>query len=294
MSRSMPVILMPGAHTHNSPEGMAGSRPAGYNGHVDFPHALRERRTRRHVSQLDLALRAGTTQRHLSFIESGRSAPGRNMVVRLAESLELPLRERNELLLAAGYAPAYPESSLDHPALAPVRTAIDHILTGHLPYPALVVDRHGDVVAANAALDLITEGADPELVGPGTNAYRLALHPRGMAPRILNFAEWARHILERTGQLEELHAELTQYVPELEPSAGHLGFAVPLRLRTSRGELRLLTTVTTFATAVDVTLAELKLEAFLPADQATAEALQLPGTMAPRAPTPAAAPSRRP
>jgi transcriptional regulator with XRE-family HTH domain len=244
---------------------------------VDFPHALRERRTRRHLSQLDLALRAGTTQRHLSFIESGRSAPGRNMVVRLAESLELPLRERNELLLAAGYAPAYPESSLDDPALAPARIAIDHVLKGHLPYPALVVDRNGDVVAANEALDLLTEGADPGLVGPGTNAYRLALHPHGMAPRILNFAEWARHILERTRQLPDLHAELTQYVPGLEPSAGHLGFSVPLRLRTSRGELRLMTTVTTFATAVDVTLAELKLEAFLPADQPTADALQLAG-----------------
>ncbi|HEY1673546.1 MAG TPA: transcriptional regulator, partial [Streptosporangiaceae bacterium] len=134
-------------------------------------------------------------------------------------------------------------------------------------------DRRGDVVAANEALDLITEGADPSLVGPGTNAYRLALHPRGMAGRILNLAEWARHILERTRHLTELHAELTQYVPELAPSADHLGFAVPLRLQTSRGELRLMTTVTTFATAVDVTLAELKLEAFLPADQATAEAL---------------------
>jgi hypothetical protein len=221
---------------------------------VDFPHALRERRTRRHLSQLDLAL-----------------------------------RERNELLLAAGYAPAYPQSSLDDPALAPVRTAIGHILKGHLPYPALVVDRNGDVVAVNEALDLITEGADPGLVGPGTNAYRLALHPHGMAPRILNFSEWARHILERTSQLGELHAELTQYVPELEPSAGHLGFAVPLRLRTSRGELRLMTTVTTFATAVDVTLAELKLEAFLPVDQATAEALQLAGdpSAGPASPGPA-------
>jgi transcriptional regulator with XRE-family HTH domain len=271
---SMPMILTTSANLHNSLGGMAGSRPAGYNGHVDFPHALRERRTRRHLSQLDLALRAGTTQRHLSFIESGRSAPGRNIVVRLAESLELPLRERNELLLAAGYAPAYPETSLDDPALAPVRTAIDHILKGHLPYPALVVDRNGDVVAANEALDLITEGVDPGLAGPGTNAYRLALHPHGMAPCILNFAEWASHILERIGHLTELHAELAQYVPELEPSTGHLGFAVPLHLRTSRGKLRLMTTVTTFATAVDVTLAELKLEAFLPVDQATAEILQ--------------------
>ncbi|MDF6020791.1 helix-turn-helix transcriptional regulator [Streptomyces sp. JH34] len=240
---------------------------------MDFPRTLRERRTRRHVSQLDLALRAGTTQRHLSFIESGRSVPGRNMVVRLAESLELPLRERNELLLAAGYAPVYPESSLDDPVLAPVRTAIDHILRGHLPYPALVVDRSGDLIAANTAFDVITEGAAPELVGPGTNVYRLALHPDGLARRILNLAEWARHILVRLGHLQELRAELTGYVPELEQSAGQLGFAVPLRLRSPYGELRLMTTVTTFATAVDVTLAELKLEAFLPADPATAEAL---------------------
>ncbi|MFI9601848.1 helix-turn-helix domain-containing protein [Streptomyces sp. NPDC052043] len=240
---------------------------------MDFPRALRELRTRRHLSQLDLALRAGTTQRHLSFIESGRSVPGRSLVGRLAESMKLPLRERNELLLAAGYAPAYPETSLDDPLLAPVRTAIDHILRGHLPYPALVVDRGGDLIAANAAFDLITEGAAPELVGPGTNIYRLALHPHGLAPRIRNLAEWARHILARLGHLDELRAELTEYVPKLEPSAGLLGFAVPLHLRSSYGDLRLMTTVTTFATAVDVTLAELKLEAFLPADLATAEAL---------------------
>lgn len=195
------------------------------------------------------------------------------MVVRLAESLELPLRERNELLLAAGYAPAYPESSLDAPVLAPVRTAIDHILRGHLPYPAIVVDRRGDLIAANTAFDLITEGAAPELTGPGTNVYRLALHPDGVAPRIRNLAEWARHILARLHHLAELRDELTGYVPELEPSAGQLGFAVPLQLQSSHGELHLMTTVTTFATAVDVTLAELKLEAFLPADAATAQAL---------------------
>jgi transcriptional regulator with XRE-family HTH domain len=241
---------------------------------MNFPRALRDGRTRRRLSQLDLALRAGTTQRHLSFIESGRSLPGRNIVVRLAEALELPLRERNELLLAAGYAPAYPERSLDDPVLAPVRTAIDHILRGHLPYPALVVDRHGDLIAANDTFDLITEGAAAELVGPGKNVYRLALHPDGIAPRIQNLAEWARHILTRLRHLDELREELAGYVPDLEPSAGQLGFAVPLRLRSSRGELHLMTTVTTFATAVDVTLAELKLEAFLPADQATADALQ--------------------
>ncbi|MFJ5772748.1 helix-turn-helix domain-containing protein [Streptomyces sp. NPDC093094] len=255
---------------------------------MDFPQALRERRTHRRISQLDLALRAGTTQRHLSFIESGRSAPGRNMVVRLAESLELPLRERNELLLAAGYAPVYPESSLDDPVLAPVRAAIDHIVRGHLPYPALVVDQHGGLIAANSAFGVITEGAAAELLGPGKNVYRLALHPEGVAPRILNLAEWARHILVRLDGQPELRAELTGYVPEPAPSDGRLGFAVPLRLRSSHGELNLMTTVTTFATAVDVTLAELKLEAFLPADTATAQALfeaaaadpgQTPGNM---------------
>ncbi|MGW6915990.1 helix-turn-helix domain-containing protein [Kitasatospora sp. NPDC054939] len=245
---------------------------------MDFPSALRERRTHRRLSQLDLALRAGTTQRHLSFIESGRSAPGRSMVVRLAESLELPLRERNQLLLSAGYAPAYPESDLDDPALEPVRTALDRILHGHLPYPALVVDRYGTIIAANAALGLLTEGAAAELVGPGANAYRLALHPDGLAPRIGNLAEWARHIVERLGHLPELRDELASYVPQPpEPSADHLGFAVPLRLRTSRGELHLMTTITTFATAVDVTLAELKLEAFLPVDEATAAALRAYG-----------------
>lgn len=250
---------------------------------MDFPQALRARRTNRRISQLDLATRAGTTQRHLSFVESGRSAPGRGLVVRLAESLDLSLRERNELLLAAGYAPAYPESALDGPQLAPVRAAIDHILTGHLPYPALVVDRRGDVIAANTALAVITEGADPGLVGPGTNAYRLALHPRGLAPRILNFAPWARHILQRTGHLGELHRELCSYVPEAEPAENQLGFAVPLHLRTRAGELHLMTTVTTFATAVDITLAELKLEAFLPADAQTAETLlKAGGTGSPR------------
>lgn len=251
---------------------------------MDFPRALRDRRTHLRLSQLDLALRAGTTQRHLSFIESGRSTPGRNMVVRLAESLELPLRERNELLLAAGYAPVYPESTLDDPVLAPARTAIDHILHAHLPYPALVVDGAGGLIAANSAFDLITEGAAAELTVPGRNMYRLALHPDGVAPRILNLAEWARHILLRLDHQPELRAELAAYVPELGPSAGQLGFAVPLRLRSSYGELRLMTTVTTFATAVDVTLSELKLEAFLPADPATAEALATAAAAADQAP----------
>jgi hypothetical protein len=204
------------------------------------------------------------------------------MVVRLAESLELPLRERNDLLLTAGFAPAYPHTSLDDPRLAPVLAALEHILAGHLPYPAIVVDRHGDVVATNAAFGLLAEGAAPELLAPPVNAYRLALHPRGMAPRIGNFAQWAQHIVERLHQeslrnpnerLAALRAELEAYVPEWKLAPDHLGFAVPLHLRTANGDLRLMTTITTFATAVDVTIAELKLEAFLPADQATAALL---------------------
>ena len=242
---------------------------------MDFPQALRARRSHRRISQLELAARAGTTQRHLSFLESGRSAPGRGLVLRLAESLELPLRERNELLLAAGYAPAYPERSLDGPELAPVREAIARILDGHLPYPALVADHRGGLIAANRAFDVITEGAARELTGPGASVYRLALHPDGMAPRVLNYPQWARHVLERVERFGDLHAELAGYVAEAGPPAGdHLGFAVPLRLSSAYGELHLMTTVTTFATAVDVTLSEVRLEAFLPVDEPPARALR--------------------
>ena len=204
------------------------------------------------------------------------------MVVRLAESLELPLRERNSLLLAAGFAPAYPQTPLDDPELAPVHTALQHILAAHLPYPAIVIDRHGSLVAANEAFRFLTDGAAAELAGPASNVYRLALHPRGMAPRIVNFPEWARHVLEGIqaeiirnpdDRLTDLRAELETYVPDCPLPPGHLGFAVPLQLRTTAGELRLMTTITTFATAVDVTISELRLEAFLPVDQATAAIL---------------------
>jgi transcriptional regulator with XRE-family HTH domain len=250
---------------------------------VEFAQALRERRASRRLSQLELALRAGTTQRHLSFIESGRSAPGREMVIRLGESLELPLRERNGLLLAAGYAPAYPQTPLDHEDLAAVMDALDHILAAHVPYPAIVVDRRGDLVAANAAQHILFEGCAAELLAPPANAYRIALHPDGMASRIANFPEWARHVLEgiyadlrrnHDDQLAALHEELSQYVPAARLRPGHLGFAVPLELRSAVGELRLITTITSFATAVDVNVSELKLEAFLPADASTAAALQ--------------------
>ena len=250
---------------------------------MDFPQELRDRRTRRRLSQLELADRAGTTQRHLSFMETGRSAPGREMVVRLAESLELPLRERNDLLLAAGYAPAYPRGALTGPKLAPVLEALEHILTGHLPYPAVVVDRYGQLVAANSAFALLTEGVDADLLGPEPNLYRLALHPRGLAPRIVNFDDWAQHVLSGLRREADRHpderltalcAELGDHAPARRPAAPDtLGFAVPMELRSRHGLLRLITTITTFATAADVTLAELKLEAFLPADRATSAVL---------------------
>jgi len=247
--------------------------------------ALREWRRRRRVSQLELAVRAGTTQRHVSFIESGRSTPGRSMIIRLAESLDVPIRERNELLLTAGFAPAYPQSDLNDPSLAPVRTALDRILHGHLPYPAVVVDRNGDLVSANAGFEVITRGVDPRLLEPPVSVPRVLLHPLGLAPRIVNLDQWAWHVVDRvraeslrnpTEQLRHLAAELTGLAPPRSSTADHLGFAVPLRLRVggpADRELRLITTLTHFGTATDVTVAELRLEAFLPADAATSSAL---------------------
>lgn len=251
---------------------------------MEFAGQLRQWRTRRRVSQLELALRAGTTQRHVSFLERGRSAPGRAMVVRLAESLEIPLRERNALLLSAGYAPAYAQTALDDPELAPVIGALQRVMAAHMPYPAVVIDRHSDLVAANDAFFRLVADVDPSLLQPPVNVARVVLHPRGLASRIANLDEWAWHVLDNLGrqarrdpddQLESLIAELEGYVPERPRSSGpdHLGFSVPLRLRSDLGELRLLTTLTYFGTAVDVTVAELKMEAFLPADAATAAAL---------------------
>lgn len=249
-----------------------------------FAHELRGWRHRRRVSQLELALRAGTTQRHVSFIECGRSLPGRAMVVRLAESLEVPLRERNALLLAAGYAPAYPETRLDAPGLAPIRTALERVLEGHMPYPAVIVNRRGDLVSANAAFTVVTAGAAEALLTPPVNVARLLLHPEGVAPRIVNFDDWAWHVLDRLRDevVRNPDAGLEALVAELEAiagdrpravSPGHLGFAVPLRLRCAEGELNLLTTLAHFGTALDVTVAELRLEAFLPADATTAAIL---------------------
>jgi transcriptional regulator with XRE-family HTH domain len=289
-----PTTMLSRAGSNNSLKGIAGWRRTRYTGGVITESAragiaggLRAWRTHRRVSQLELAVRAGTTQRHVSFIESGRSTPGRSLILRLAESLEVPLRERNELLLAAGFAPAYPHSDLDDPQLAPVRAALDRVLHGHLPYPAVIVDRHGDLVSANAGFRLITRGVDPHLLVPPVSVPRILLHPDGLAPRIVNLDEWARHITDRiqaenlrnpSDQLQRLADELVDLPPprpqQLAPH--HLGFAVPLHLRLSdpdNRELRLITTLTHFGTATDVTIAELRLEAFLPADESTGATL---------------------
>jgi len=248
-----------------------------------FAGELRRWRNSRRWSQLELANRAGTTQRHLSYIEQGRARPGRAIVLRLAESLELTLRERNALLLSAGYAPAFAESDLTGTDLQPVRDALKRILDGHLPYPAVVVRPYGELVLANAAITVMTEGASDELLTPPVNVLRLALHPEGMAPRVGNLAEWGRHIVDSLRRqavrspdpkLDAFVTELESYVPPVMNGAEHIGFAVPLQLRCKEGELHLVTTLTSFATAVDVTLAELHLEAFLPADEPTTTILR--------------------
>jgi transcriptional regulator with XRE-family HTH domain len=248
-----------------------------------FPTELRRWRSARRLSQLDLAIRAETTQRHVSFIEQGRSRPGRGVVVRLAEAMELSLRERNELLVAAGFAPVFPESQLDDDALGPVRQALDTILEGHLPYPAIIVRPPCYLVAANPAFELFNEGVDPKLLEPPVNLFRHALHPDGLARRVRNLPAWGRHITQHVRAqlarspdpaLEELLAELEGYLPPLPDNGDILGFAVPLELASADGDLRLITTLMSFATAADVTLAELTLEAFLPADEFTADVLR--------------------
>lgn len=243
---------------------------------------LREWRQRRRLSQLDLALEAGVSTRHLSYVETGRSRPSAEMVLHLAEQLDVPLRERNTLLLAAGHAPAYGQRDLDEPALGPVREALDRVLAGHEPYPALAVDRHWGLVAANPAATLLLAGVAGHLLEPPVNVLRATLHPDGMAPRIANLGEWRAHLLERLGRqavasgdpaLAALHAELAalpggERTGEPDWEAGEI--AVPLRLRHAGGELVFISTVTTFGTAVDITVAELAIEAFFPADAATA------------------------
>lgn len=246
---------------------------------------LRDWRRRRRMSQMDLALEAGISTRHLSFVETGRSRPSSEMVMRLAERLDVPLRERNGLLVAAGYAPRLRARSLDDPELAHIREALSHVLAGHEPFPAVAVDRHWNVVASNGALAPLLEGVADELLAPPANALRLALHPDGMAPRILNLGEWRAHLLHQLErqialtadpELERLRDELVGYPgPTDAQLTDGAAVMVPLRIAGPGGQpLTFLSTVTTFGTAVDVTVAELSVEAFFPADDSTAAALR--------------------
>jgi transcriptional regulator with XRE-family HTH domain len=246
---------------------------------------LKDWRQRRRMSQLDLALEAGVSARHLSFVETGRSKASREMVLHLAEELDVPLRERNRMLLAAGYAPAYDERPLEAPELEPVRRAVAQVLTGIEPFPAAVIDRWWNLVASNRQIGVFLEGVAPELLEPPANVLKVSLHPDGMAPRIANLAEWREHLLSRlrreiatTGdqRLAALLEEVSAYpaptgaAPEVPPRGA---IAVPLTIRAGGEELTFISTVATFGTAVDVTVAELSIEAFFPADGQTATAL---------------------
>jgi transcriptional regulator with XRE-family HTH domain len=245
---------------------------------------LRDWRQKRRLSQLDLACEAEISTRHLSFLETGRAAPSRDMVLRLAEGLDIPLRERNALLLAAGFAPVFPERSLDDPGLAAAKIAVEALLTAHMPFPALAVDRRWTMLAHNASVNLLMAGVDPKLLEEPVNVLRLGLHPDGVAPRIANLAELRGHLLSRlrrelaengdTG-LADLIRELSAYPGgETHPRGGEAMIAVPLRLNTPAGELSFLTTTMTFGGALDVTVSELTIETYLPADPATAAALR--------------------
>ncbi|MDZ4312809.1 MAG: helix-turn-helix transcriptional regulator [Cypionkella sp.] len=247
---------------------------------------LRDWRQRRRYSQLALALEIEISQRHLSFLESGRSMPSRDMILRLTEFLQVPLRERNAILIAAGFAPAYRERALGSSELQQARAAIAQILTGHEPHPALAVDRSWTILSANRAVSVLTQGAPPALLSGEVNALRLSLHPDGLAPRILNFREWRSHILARLAHDIDLSADprLIALLDELKayptpPNATTMrkvtanAIAVPLILQSREGPLTFLSTTTLFGTAVDVTLADIVIESFFPADTQTAAAM---------------------
>lgn len=246
---------------------------------------LRDWRSRRRMSQMDLALETEISTRHLSFIETGRSKPSPQMLGRIADWLDIPHRARNALLLAAGYAPDYQERPLDSPDMAAMRAIVEHVLKGHEPYPALAVDRHWNMVAANAAIAILIEQVAPALLVPPVNVLRIALHPEGLAPQIVNLGEWRDHILHRLDlQIEAsadagllaLREELGSYAVEANDNyGGHASsIAIPLVLDTVAGRISFVSTVTIFGTPVDITLSELAIEAFFPADAESAALLQ--------------------
>jgi transcriptional regulator with XRE-family HTH domain len=260
--------------------------------HTPVGDLVRRWRRQRGLSQLHLAVEADISQKHLSFIESGRASPSRDMVLQLAEHLDVPLRERNALLLAAGFAPIFRDRPLTDPALARALATVERLLKAHEPYPALTVDRQWTLVRANNAVPPLLAGVDPELMKPPVNVLRVSLHSRGLAPLIVNLAEWRAHLLERlrrqiriTGdpKLDALLRELTAYPggpargESRTPPTAADDVAVPLKLRTREGVLTFLSTITVFGTPVEITLSELSLEAFYPADPETAAALNSRG-----------------
>jgi transcriptional regulator with XRE-family HTH domain len=253
---------------------------------------LRTWRRRRRLTQLDLALDADISPRHLSFLETGRAQPSRRMLLHLSEELEIPLRDRNTLLVAAGFAPIFSERRLDDAALSVARRAVDVMLDAQKPLPAFALDRHWNIAASNRALQELYEGVAPELLAPPVNALRLTLHPRGMAPRIENLGEWRAHLLARVRHqidvapdpvLEGLLEEMLGYPggdgPEVHDHAER-AVLLPLEIRTSLGLLSFFSTTTVFGTPMEVTLAELAIELFFPADAATAEAVRRAGPVA--------------
>lgn len=245
---------------------------------------LREWRQRRRMSQLDLASEAGVSTRHLSFVETGRAQPSRDMVLTLAERLDLPLRAQNALLVAAGFAPKYSEKRLDDPDLAAQRAAIDIVLKGHAPNLALAIDQRWNLIAANAPAQRLLGGVPPALLSGTPNVLRISLHPDGLAPRIVNLGEWRHHIFTRLArqaevsgdsELEDLLEELKAYPAPPSPPARDRAMPVvtPLQLKTEAGVLSLFGTVTVFGTPQDVTLAEIAIETFFPADDQSAHML---------------------
>jgi transcriptional regulator with XRE-family HTH domain len=251
-------------------------------------HLLRDWRKRRRLSQLDLASEAEISSRHLSFLETGRSAPSREMVLRIARKLEIPLRERNTLLVAAGYAPVFKATPLEDPTLDAARKVIAMLLKGHEPYPALAVDRHWTMLSANRMIPLLLAGIDASLLEPPVNVLRLTLHPGGLASRITNLGEWRSHLFARLRReidvtadpvLVDLFNELSSYPVPSENNnsasfeADFAGVAVPFQLATDAGVLSFLSTTTVFGTPTDITLSELAMESFFPADAWTFDTL---------------------
>ena len=243
---------------------------------------IRQWRQRRRLSQLDLAIAANVSSRHRSFVETGRSRPTSEMILHLAEHLEVPLRDRNALLLAGGYAPAYPERTLAAPELQAVTNALKRVLAGHEPYPAAVVNRWWELVDANAGIGLFTGGVRPDLLEPPVNVLRLSLHPDGMAPRIVNLRQWRAHLLARlhrqaeaTGdpRLFSLYSELEGYPGGQGQPPGPADVVIPLRYRTPQAELSFLSITAVIGTPMDVAVEELAIESFYPADERTAAAL---------------------